>query len=161
MQTARRMVNSGERVRRSPRREGSARINGDIKAVTKICLNCHGLASGGSVDDNLKRGTPNLTLCRPVDLPPRGIDETIFGRPRPSISPIPRRRWHGEALARRRPRLSYHVGETAPLVRIASRRHTVTTINNNNNPIPMRNTTDREDACLTPAPLRAPYEYML
>jgi hypothetical protein len=75
---------------------------GTIKRVTKISLNCHGpVSGGGTLDDDLKRGTLIITLSRPaetLDLPrgtalrPR-VYETSFGRlPRPSILPVPHRR---------------------------------------------------------------------
>ena len=95
-------------ARSSLRREGSSARMGDIStATTKISLNCHRPSNGG-VNSNVAPPTPSV---RPPELfthlPPRGIvlrvlllaDETSFGRvPRPSISPISHRRWHGEAL---------------------------------------------------------------
>jgi hypothetical protein len=95
-------------ARSSLRREGSSARMGDIStATTKISLNCHEPSNGG-VNSNVAPPTPSV---RPPELfthlPPRGTvlrvlllaDETSFGRvPRPSISPIPHRRWHGEAL---------------------------------------------------------------
>jgi hypothetical protein len=109
----------------------------------------------GSVDDNLKRGTltplsarqnPFTTALHDCCTALRLLlaDETIFGCvPRPSISSIPRRRWHGPDAVLVSPITSGQPRHSDALHYVDT---TVTTINNNNsNPIPMSNISYREE----------------